>query len=45
MEINGENCQPFGNGRKEMELWIITFQIQLKKQDKQTNKQTSKIIY
>ena len=40
MEISGENCQPFGNGRKEMKLWIITLQIQLKK-ERQTNKQNN----
>ena len=38
MEINEENCKPFGNRRKVMKLWIITLQIQLKKQNKQTNK-------
>ena len=49
MEINQENCKPFGNGRKVMKLWIITLQVQLKKKseqnkqtDKQTNKQTNK---
>ena len=31
MEINEENCKPFGNERKVMKLWIITLQIQLKK--------------
>ena len=39
MEINEENCKPFGNRRKVMKLWIITLQIKLKKQNKQTNKQ------
>ena len=40
MEINEENCKPFGNRRKVMKLWIITLQIKLKKQ-KQTNKQNN----
>ena len=40
MEIN-EHCKSFENGRKVMKLWIITLQLQLKKQNKQTNK----IIY
>ena len=26
MEINEENCKPFGNGREEMKLLIITVQ-------------------
>ena len=38
MELNQENCQSFGKGRKIMKLWIITLQFQLKKQNKQTNK-------
>ena len=41
MEINEENCKPFGNSRKVMKLWIITLQIKLKKQNKQTNKQNN----
>ena len=41
MEINEENCQSFGNGRKVMKLWIITVQFLLKKQNKQTNKQNN----
>ena len=41
MEINEENCKSFGNGRKVMKLWIITLQFQLKKQNKQTNKQNN----
>ena len=41
MEINEENCKTFGNGRKVMKLWIITLQFQLKKQNKQTNKQNN----
>ena len=40
MEINEENCKPFGNGRKVMKFWIITLQFQLTKQSKQANKQT-----
>ena len=40
MEINEENCKPFGNWRKVMKLWIITLQIKLKKQSTQTKKQT-----
>ena len=40
--INEENCQPFGNWRKAMRLWIITLQLTLNKQSKQTNKQTDK---
>ena len=35
MEINEEHCKSFGNGRKVMNLWIITLQLQLKKQNKQ----------
>ena len=45
MEINQENCKPFGNGRKVMKLWIITLQVQFKKkneENKQTDKQTNK---
>ena len=41
MEINEENCKPFGNRRKVMKLWIITLQIKLKKQNKQKNKQNN----
>ena len=41
MGINEENCKSFGNGRKVMKLWIITLQFQLKKQNKQTNKQNN----
>ena len=40
MDINEGNCKPSGNGRKVMMLWNITLQIQLKKQNKQTKKQT-----
>ena len=40
MEIDEENCEPFGNGRKVMKLWIMMLQIQLKKQNRQRNKQT-----
>ena len=36
MEINEENCKSFENGRKVMKLWIITLQLQLKEQNKQT---------
>ena len=36
MEINDANCKPFENRRKVIKLWIITLQIQLKKQRKQT---------
>ena len=39
MEINDANCKPFENRRKVIKLWIITLQIQLKKQRKQTNSQ------
>ena len=41
MEINEENCKSFENGKKVMKLWIITLQFQLKKQNKQTNKQNN----
>ena len=41
MGINEEDCKSFGNGRKVMKLWIITLQFQLKKQNKQTNKQNN----
>ena len=41
MEINKENCKPFEDGRKGMKLWIINLQIQLKKQNKETNKQNN----
>ena len=34
-----ENCKSFGNGAKVMKLWIITLKIQLKKHNKQKNKQ------
>ena len=34
MEKIKENCKCFGNKRKVMELWIITLQFQLKKQNK-----------
>ena len=43
MEINEENSNPLGDGRKVMKLWIITLQFQLKK-NKQTNQPTNKII-
>ena len=36
-----KNCKSFGNGRKVMKLWVITRQFQLKKQNKQTNKQNN----
>ena len=36
MEINDANCKPFEKRRKVIKLWIITLQIQLKKQRKQT---------
>ena len=41
IEINEENWKPFKNRRKVMKLWIITLQFQLKKQNKQTNKQNN----
>ena len=41
MEINKGNCKPFEDGRKGMKLWIINLQIQLKKQNKETNKQNN----
>ena len=44
MEINKKNSKSFGNGRKVMKLWIITLQFQLKKQNKQTNKQNNLLI-
>ena len=44
MEINEKNCKPFGNWRKVMKLRIITLQIQLKRQNKQTNKQNNVLI-
>ena len=40
MEINEENCKPFGNRRKVIKLWIITLKIQLMKPSKQTKEQT-----
>ena len=40
IELNEENCKPFGNWRKGMKLWTITLQPQLKKQNKEINKQT-----
>ena len=40
MEINEENCKPFGNRRKVIKMWI-TLKNQLKKQSKQTNKQNN----
>ena len=40
MEINEENCKPFGNRRKVIKLWIITLKIQLMKPNKQTKEQT-----
>ena len=39
--INEENCQPFGDWRKVVRLLIITLQLHLKKENKQTNKQSS----
>ena len=45
IEINEENCKPFENLRKIMKLCIITLQFQAKKQHKQKNKQTNKVIY
>ena len=39
MEINEENYKLFWKGRKVMKLWSITLQIQLRKQNKKTNKQ------
>ena len=39
MEINDANCKPFEKRRKVIKLWIITLQIQLKKQRKQINSQ------
>ena len=41
MEINEENCKSFGNGRKVMKLRITTLHFQLKKQNKETNKQNN----
>ena len=41
MEINKENCKSFVDERKVMKLLIITLQFQLKKQNKQTNKQNN----
>ena len=41
MEKYEENCKSFGNRRKVMKLWIITLQFQLKKENKQTNKQNN----
>ena len=41
MEINEENCKSFENGRKVMKLWITALQFQLKKQNKQINKQNN----
>ena len=44
MEINEENCKPFGNERKVLKLCINTLKIQLKKKKNQTNKHINKII-
>ena len=39
--MNEENSKPFGNWRKVIRLWINTLQFQLKKEGKQTNKQSN----
>ena len=36
-----DNYKPFGKWIKVMKLWVITLQIQLKKQNNQTNKQNN----
>ena len=41
METNEEKSKPFGNWRKVIKLWVINLQVQLRKQNKQTNKQNN----
>ena len=38
MEINEEHCKSFGNGRKVMKLWIITYNFSSRNK---TNKQNN----